>query len=116
MEARPKKIEFHYIKSHYFESYLAHGVYGGVGPGGLINFAFYSERSPIPTKAVWSITGNGEMGDEIVAERESKVGVIRDVHCNIMVDLNTAKKIKEWLSQHIQVLESLQEETLKKKK
>jgi len=105
------KIKFYYVKSNHFKSFFANGAYGGLGPNGLINIAFYIERPAIPKAIVHDLEPDGKLGKEITSEREGKSGVIREVDCNIMMDLNTAKTIRGWLDRHITMLEKVIEET-----
>lgn len=101
-----EKLEFHYIKSPHFKSFLASGAYGGIGPNGLINMSFYIERTPIPQKLVFEVK-DGLPGNEIVEERIGKGGFIREIDCNIMIDLNTAINLREWLDSNIKTLETV---------
>jgi hypothetical protein len=106
------KIEFHYIKSPHFKTFLTSGAYGGVSPNGLISMAFYVERSPIPRKTAFNIE-NGKLGNEISELKEGKEGVIREVDCNILMDVDTAKNVRNWLDNHIKSLEELEKKATK---
>lgn len=68
--------------------------------------AFYTERPAIPLTIVHQTQAAG-LGPEIGEEREGKTGIIREVDCNIMFDINTAKNIRTWLDQQIRILEAL---------
>lgn len=101
-------LEFHYLKSPGFKSFYATGAYGGISPNGLISMAFYVERSPIPQKTVFSFDKEGKLGKELIDLKEGKEGVIRELDCNILFDINTAKNIRNWLDNHIKNLEELE--------
>lgn len=75
--------------------------------------AFYTERPAIPQSMVHEI-GPGGLGTEIREDREGKDGVVREVDCNLMFDLNTARNIRTWLDQQIKILEALTEDQKKK--
>ncbi|MDE0646042.1 MAG: hypothetical protein OXH84_07405 [Gammaproteobacteria bacterium] len=100
-----KEIKFHYIKSSNFRVIPASGVWGGVNPRGLIDMTFFTERSPIPTVLTHSITSEGQLGEEIA--RETKDGLVRDVHVSIVIDLPFAKSFRDWLEQKIDEIENI---------
>lgn len=103
------KIKIHYIKNAQFRSFYATGAFGGVAPTGLINLAFYVERPAIPLSIVHELNQEGSLAGELRDEREGKEGIVREVDCNIMIDLNTAKTIRGWLDQQVKILEAVVE-------
>jgi hypothetical protein len=107
-----EKIEFHYLKSPDFKSFYATGAYGGISPNGLISMAYYVERSPIPRKTVYNLEENGKIGKELTELVESKNGIIREVDCNILFDIGTARNIRSWLDNHIKILEELEKKQI----
>ena len=103
----PKRIEFHYVKSNYFRVIHADGAYGGVTSRGLIHLDIFSERSPIPQKTQHEITVNGKLGKEV--EKQGKSGVVREVEIGVVMNLDNAKSLVEWLNDKIAILEKHRE-------
>lgn len=96
--------EINFIKNSDFKTVQGNGVFGGLTNTGQINLNFYTDRAPIPQKITLDIDpkdGNikGESG------RESKEGIIREVHFGVLMDINTAKSVVEWLQEKISKLE-----------
>lgn len=103
-------LRFHYIKSNYFRVIHADGVYGGVSPQGLIQIAFFSERVPIPQQTVHTFD-NGKISGEVEEFRVSRDGVVREIETNVLMSVAEAKKLRDWLTQwidvHSQALENM---------
>jgi len=99
MEKKKKTINFIYQKNNYYKNYHVDGVVGSLTPKGLINLNFFVERNPIPTQITFEINKDNTLGKEI--DRKSKIGVIREINTGIVIDLQTAKSIVEWLNAKI---------------
>lgn len=97
------KITFHFKKSPDFKTALATGIYGGPTIQGLININFFVDRPPLPKSVSHEIDGE-RIGAEV--EKEVKNGLIREVHSGILLDVNTAKSVVEWLNDKIEILEN----------
>ena len=102
----PTSVEYHFIKSNDFRVVHCDGVWGGATPRGLINMNFYSERSTIPQKTVCKVLEAGHIGPEI--KREGKEGIIREIDFSVILDVNTAKSLLEWLKAHIDRIEAIE--------
>src|ERR1035441_6998126 len=73
-------LKFHYIKSTSFRVVHCHGCMGALAPDGSgLNVGFFSERVPIPQMTVYELNANGTLGDELVEQRISKSGVVREM-------------------------------------
>lgn len=103
-----EKIQIHYIKSPHFKSFFATGIFGGVSPNGLVSMAFFVDRPPIPQSIVTSVDVETGKTKEIDGSRVVKEGVIREVDCNILLDLNTAISLRDWLDKQIANLRSIE--------
>lgn len=98
-------FDTHFVKNSDFRTVLASGIFGGVTPTGLINLNVFSDRAPIPKRITFEVDpGVGQLNNEV--DRDSKEGVIREVHFGMLIDINTARSIIEWLNQKIGILES----------
>jgi len=94
------KVETHYIKNHDFKTVEGSGVFGGLTNNGQINMNFFTDRAPIPKKIVLEVDPQtGKIVNEI--ERDSKEGIIREVQFGVLLNVDTAKKIIDWLNQKI---------------
>ena len=96
-------VDFHYIKANSFHVVFADGVWGGITPRGYIGMSFFSERYPIPKKLVHETKADGTLGPE--TNRETKIGIIREVGVEVQMDLAMAKSFRSWLDEKITVLE-----------
>lgn len=102
-DAPKGEIRFHYLKSPSFRTYHADGAsVAGTPSGGGVVVVFYAERWPIPTETVHALL------DGTVAEEKSKTvraGIVRDMQCNVVLDLDTARSVRDLLNRQIQALE-----------
>jgi hypothetical protein len=100
------EIEFHFEKSRYFRVIHADGAFGGVAPGNRnIHLAIFSERSPLP-RTITHRVADGLLGEEIIERRETKQGIFREVEADLVMTVEVAVAIRDWLDQRIN--ESLQ--------
>lgn len=101
----PKEIAFEYLKSNFFRVISASGAFGGLSPTGReIHMAIFSERRAIPKKTVHSVSREGKIGEEVIQKREVRGGFIREIEVDLVIDLQTALRIQEWLQDKIQQL------------
>jgi hypothetical protein len=98
------KLRYHYLKSQFFRTVHADGIFGGVTPRGLIQIAFFSERQPIPTAMVHTISSDGVDMGESRNLREGREGAIREVEVNAILSAETAERLQEWLGTHLALL------------
>src|SRR4051812_48004722 len=87
--AIPKEVEFDFIKSNFFRVIRADGAFGGIAPSGSIHMQIYSERQPIPTKVTHPVE-NGQVGPEILARRQGRKAIVREVEIDVVFDLPQA--------------------------
>ena len=95
------KVAFDYIKSQYFRVIHADGAIGSITPNGLIHFALYSERPAIPRRLVQPVSEDGQLGDPIESETESRDSIIREMDVDVMMTLEVAVLVRNWLSERI---------------
>lgn len=111
-ESIPNTLRIEYQKSQSFRVIHADGAYGGTSPHLQLFIAFYSERFPIPKVLTYEVSASGAPEREIVAERESKEGVIREVEVGVTLDINAAKGFATWLAQEVAELEKRRDQIL----
>ena len=100
-------INFHYIKANQFRVIHADGVHGGLHPRGNIQMSFFSERVPIPKRVSHEIDEDGKLGKEIVSERETRDGIVREVEVGVVMGVSEARSLVKWLQQKIRAYEKL---------
>ena len=89
------KINFDYIKSNQFRVVRVDGAHGGIAPNGhTIQMALFSERAPIPKRETYKLE-QGKLGERTAVEQRD--ALIREVEIEALVDLNTARRIVNWL-------------------
>ncbi len=100
------QIKFDYIKSNYFRSIHADGIWGGVNGHLDIAMAFYSERPAIPQQITIPIE-NGKLGNEIEAKRVGRDAVIRDVEISVTMNVEVARSFRHWLDEKISAIDKI---------
>ena len=101
--AAVKEIAFDYIKSNFFRVVSVDGAFGGLSPSGKeINMAIFSERRPIPKKTVHALNPDGVLGAENKERREGRTAIIREIEVDLVLDLETAIRVHEWLQRKIE--------------
>jgi hypothetical protein len=111
-EAPSDKLRIEYQKSHSFRVIHADGVYGGTSPRLQLFVAFYSERFPIPKVLTYETSSTGAPGHEVVDERASKEGIIREVEVGVTMDIAAARAFAAWISEKVAELEQRREQLL----
>jgi len=102
------KINFDYIKSNQFRVIRVDGAHGGIAPNGhTIQMALFSERAPIPKRETYKLE-QGKLGERTAVEQRD--ALIREVEIEALVDLNTARRIVNWLQDKIDMAEKLKKE------
>jgi hypothetical protein len=104
------EIRFDFIKSNNFRVLHIEGAYGGKSPHKLIHMMVYNERWPIP-KQITKEFKEGKTGREIA--RASRDAIVREVEAQLVMDVATAKRIRNWLNN---IIKNIEEENKSKKK
>lgn len=105
-ERGPTQVEFHYVKSGLFRVVHVDGAWGGATPRGHITMSVFSERGPIPQRLVHKINEDGTLGEQVSSV--SKTGIIREVEVELVMDLEAARSIGDWLTKNIITLTAAQ--------
>lgn len=101
----PKSIPVHYIKTSNYRSYHADGVFGGLTPNKKIYMEFFLQRQVTPQMIEYKVTDKGELGEEV--KREGKEGFVREIEAGIIMDLEVAKVVRDWLDDKIKMFDEL---------
>ncbi len=109
-EIKPTKAKFRYIFSDDYNPVYANGAYGGITPRGEIAVNFYLERHGLPYEEVHKLTDEGQV-DELISkqpqESEDTVKIVRFISAGVVLSLESAIRIRDWLSSKISDLEKL---------
>ena len=98
------RLQFHYLKSSLYRTVHVDGAFGGRTPGGLISMQLFSERFPIPTSMVYSVSPEGLLGEEV--GREVRSGIVRELEFSAVFNVDTARALRDWLSRQIEAVEN----------
>lgn len=102
-----RQIHVHYIKSTQFRTVHVDGIFGGITPRGLLHLTTYSERPAIPQETDYVV--NGQRLAEVTSARQGKKGFVRELDINLIMDLDAARSLQEWLRRHVETLEKIHE-------
>ena len=97
------ELVLNYIKADNFHSVLSTGVIGGITINSLIDLNFFTDRVTIPKSVTLEVDENGQQKE---ISRDTKTGVIREVQFGVLMDVNTAKTLVEWLNNNIKLIEA----------
>lgn len=104
-ESAEQTIDIHYEKSNLFRVIPVEGAYGGLTPHGKILMSVFNERWPLPKVVTHKYDGAGHLGKEV--DRISREGVYREVETALLMDIETAKVIRDWLGTKIEQSDEL---------
>ncbi|MFZ1977741.1 MAG: hypothetical protein WAV76_07270 [Bacteroidota bacterium] len=99
------KLVFNYIKTGNYRSYYANGVFGGLMPKGELQMDFFIERRVIPQTVAYEISKDGHLAKEI--EVKGKEGLVREIECGVVMDIEAAQAFHQWLGQKIEELKKI---------
>lgn len=101
-------LNFKYKFPEDYNPIYTNGVFGGSTPKSEIIMNFFLERQPIPYSEIRKVNEKGELiGTPLITrEEEEALKIVRYVSTGVVMNLETAKAIHEWLGQHIQHLEN----------
>lgn len=112
-----KTIKFKYIFDDNYNPVYVNGAQGGITPQGEIVANFYLERLALPNTQTQAVSSNGTLGDVISSEPEDlNQSFVRFIKNGVVMNLQTAKSISNWLNKHIETLEQLQKSQTKNEK
>ncbi|MEO5929001.1 MAG: hypothetical protein ABIR47_03625 [Candidatus Kapaibacterium sp.] len=98
MSEESKELEFHFVKTPSYRSYAVDGAFGGITSKGKVYMELFLERAVTPTSIVYDVS-NIEDFKEI--RRNGKQGYIREVECGIILDIQGAIAVHNWLGTRI---------------
>jgi hypothetical protein len=106
-DSKPSTVTFHYIKSNFFRTVHTTGVFGGLNPDGTLYVVAFNDRAPLPDVTVQKIENNGQLGGEIIEQRKSTDGIVRELEVGMTMDVRTAQLVVDWLKERIEFANKL---------
>ena len=103
----PGELRFDYIKGNHFRVVHADGVFGGVTHHSKVWATVWSERGAIPTHAVFTVTSEGVL-EEDLQRRTVRNATIREAEVCLVMDLGLARSLRQWLDDKITAIEKHQ--------
>ena len=97
----PTKIPFHFIKSNAYRVVHVDGAVGGLTPNLNVFVSMYSERPPIPELQVMALNESGGIADEVITERVTKQGVVREVEVGLVMTVANARSLIAFLQSRV---------------
>jgi hypothetical protein len=111
---KDNRIRFYYEKSRFYRVIHADGVHGGISPHLDIRMAIFNEGAPVPQSITNLINDDGTLGAEELNLREQQQGVFREVEADIIMNVEVAKLLFEWLRVKISEVEEVSKQVKSK--
>ncbi len=89
----PNRLVINYLKSNFFRVVHADGAWVGLTPSLAVNVVLFSERSALPQRMTHELTPGGEIGAEVVSERLSKDGLVREMEVSLIMQPDRIKAL-----------------------
>jgi hypothetical protein len=99
-------VTINYIKSQHFRVILSTGIIGGPTPTGMLHMAFFNERRAIPQIQVHDVIDGG-MGLSDPIKSIGREGMVRELECDVQMDLQNAIQLRKWLDDQIPLLSAI---------
>jgi hypothetical protein len=94
-----------YLKSNYSRVIHADGAWGGLTPYMNIYMALFSEHPPIPRSIKYKVEHSGTLSE---LSREAPPGITRDIEVEVVLSLEVARSLRNWLDDRLKQATSLQ--------
>ena len=105
------KVEIKYTRPDNYRPVYVNGAYGGINPQGQLVVNFYFENQPFLESQTFEVTEEGRLGQEVERNPDSDIPQInRDISTGVILDLESAKRISQWLNEKIKQLELMKGE------
>jgi hypothetical protein len=107
----PAEIRFAYEKSSSFSTIYADGAMGGPVPSGNVYVAFFVERAAHPDASFHKIDPGGRVAEQV--RTEGHPHLVRELQTAVILNLNSARAVRDLLSGFIAQVEVLNAATSK---
>lgn len=105
-ERQDAHVVFEYARDPMFRSTHADGFVGGLTPNGQVHIAFFSERPVLPKRHVFKLNPDGSLGAEVPNEKAANESITRDMQVDVLLTVQAAEGLKNWLDQYIRNLKA----------
>lgn len=103
--AEIQKLTLKYQKLDSYRNYLVGSVFGGITPQGKICIEICVDKYFLPSEISYEMNSDGTLGREI--SRDQDQSLLKQIEAGLMLDLQVAKSLKEWLDTHIAEAEKI---------
>ena len=103
------QVKFTFVRSPLFRVVHSNGAWGGITPRLELSVTFYSERFPPPQHVTYEVTPDGQLGAEI--ERDVTEGVRRESEVEVMMSMQEARNLHQWLGARIEEFQRINPDT-----
>lgn len=101
-DQKPLGLNIRYRTNPAYRSVYAGGAYGGIVPSGEIVLGIFSERPHFPESAIVEFNEQTKQGTETV---QIEKGIVREMEVGVIMNLNVAKAVRQWLDEKIAFVE-----------
>lgn len=112
IENFPASVKFDFVKSSLFRTIHVDGAVGGITPQMGVYMSLFNERQPLPRQTTYVVQGNGQIGDEILELRDSRDAVVREMEVGIVMSLETAEAVLNWLQINVDTVKRVRNSQL----
>lgn len=102
----PTKVRFVYKKLEEYKTHYVNGAYGAITPRGDFEFNFFFEHRDIPEDEIMNVE-EGQLKPE--EQHSTEVTIIRDIKVGLIMTLEQAENLSEWLISTIDEYKKKQE-------
>lgn len=100
-------LNFKYKFEKDYNPVYVNGAYGGIGPKGEFVINFFFERTPVPYTETVKLDEEGKfLGLVAVKPEDHPTNVIRYVSTGVVLNLQAAREIHEWLGKQLDAIEN----------
>ncbi len=105
-----RKIKFHYVYANGYNPEYITGINSSISPDDALELNFFSERNALPKSEIFELSKDGKLSDkplDIVPEDyNSQINLVRHIKSGIILDVESAKDLKDLLEQYIETIET----------
>ena len=106
MSQYPNRIRYEYEVDKETRLRYSHGVWGGINPQGEVEISFYLESDKMPPYSERVVEPDGSFGEESAPFSEEERVIVRHVHSRIVMNVQAARAMLEWLEDKVSTLEA----------
>jgi len=109
-QVQKKELTFKYIHPDRLRDCYVNGAWGGFTPRKEIHMHLYSERHPIPKASIHKINDDGTFDKK--GENELGADVVRLIQSSVVMNIETAISLRNWLTMMINSVNEKKEEVV----